>query len=576
MWYPDNVNFAINVESTFLIASWHELFHAFTPDSNQPRLHNVASLVDELADVSKRWCSESRFRNHVEKVQKELDEAINDEDDVLCKLPEYRSRVQYLVKEQSAVGVATGCHILSEQRHKYEEAVINSASDAITHLPKEKKYAHKSIRRVATLAFQHGKEDNDVWGPLNKDPFRDSRELFNEIVGLSIGGLKKYKCALAVAGVPSEIQSILRMVGVSPVSKSTLPASYLSQFKEPDDRLMFVGVDVESSSIRNAVVSCHKQLGLATGLVRLYQNSQSLQVHPVALVRVNGFDAIFSPSEQAFRRLYRRSQAHEDIREGLVLLTKEQNVDKRLLGAIELLSLAASNSDSRVRLINLWSSIETLCGGHEGETTLERVSSLIVPLVISRFVLRATRYLAIETQKLGEVLNSFDYGATFSRSNKDFVSPQDMMKALASAENSKSISDLLTFAQHPLLRYRIYRAWQAFHDPKSLQSLLRRSKQRLEWHIARIYRARNLLIHQGEESPFLVPLLDNLQNYLSMAVQQLIHEQKIHPTWDVRHVIEFWNGRMLHLLGSLERCPEVLTVDDFIYGNSREVLWSSS
>ena len=51
-----------------------------------------------------------------------------------------------------------------------------------------------------------------------------------------------------------------------------------------------------------------------------------------------------------------------------------------------------------------------------------------------------------------------------------------------------------------------------------------------------------------------------------MAVQRLIHELKKHPTWDVRHAIEYWNGNLVHILNSLEQCPRVLTVDDFIDG----------
>ena len=70
-----------------------------------------------------------------------------------------------------------------------------------------------------------------------------------------------------------------------------------------------------------------------------------------------------------------------------------------------------------------------------------------------------------------------------------------------------------------------------------------------------------------------VPLLDNLQNYISMAVQRLIHELKMHPEWNVRHAMEYWKGKMEHMLKSLERCPNVLTIDDFIEGKEGEKIW---
>src|SRR5690606_15962965 len=111
------------------------------------------------------------------------------------------------------------------------------------------------------------------------------------------------------------------------------------------------------TSIRHAVAVSRKQLGIATGLVSLYQNS-SIPVHPVALVNYNGVDVIFSQAEQAFRRLYPRTNPAKDIGEAVKQLN--ENVEERLLGAIELLSLAASSSDARARLINFWSSLETL------------------------------------------------------------------------------------------------------------------------------------------------------------------------------------------------------------------------
>ena len=575
MWSPDEPDFSRHVASTFLISSWHELFYAFTPDSYQPRLHNVPSLIDELADISDRWQKEPRFQSHVQKIQKELGQALNDDDEVLSDLPEYRSRAQSLVTENSPVAVLTGCQILVERRDQCERAYIEAATEAIDALPRKKKAAHKCIRRVATIAFQHGKEDNDVWDPLTKDPTREPGEILRDVVLLSTAESKKYQCTLAVVGSLSEIHSAIRMDGLSPVAQSGLPEEYLTKITEPREQLMFVRFDVEATSIRNAVATSRRQLGIVMGLVSLYQNSPSLHVHPMALIHADGSDVVFSQSEQAFRRLYPRSRPTQDIRAALDLL-KKHKVDERLLGAIELLSLASSSSDSRARLVNSWSSIETLAGGHEGSTSLERVSSLVVPLVISRDVGRTTRYLAIETQRLGSLLGRSNYGDGFPRSSEKFVAPWEMLKTLAAPENSQPICDLLKFAEHPLLRYRIYRSWETIHDPKKLSATLALSRKRLEWHIARIYRARNLLVHQGVESPFLVPLLDNLQNYISMAVQRLIYELKKHPKWNVRHAIEYWKGKMDHIQRSLDRHPAELAVGDFLDGGEEEKIWPGS
>lgn len=69
MWLPDDCN---ETGSIFLLAAWYELYYGFTPDSFQPRLHNVASLVEELVDIGQLWQREPRFASHIKMLQAEL------------------------------------------------------------------------------------------------------------------------------------------------------------------------------------------------------------------------------------------------------------------------------------------------------------------------------------------------------------------------------------------------------------------------------------------------------------------------------------------------------------------------
>ena len=148
-----------------------------------------------------------------------------------------------------------------------------------------------------------------------------------------------------------------------------------------------------------------------------------------------------------------------------------------------------------------------------------------------------------------------------------------MLCTLASPEGDQKILDLLAFAKHPLSRFHILSTWKIFHSPKDLRTKLVGSKLHVEWQLARIYRARNLLVHEGLEVPHIVPLLDNLQNYSSMLVQRLVHELKTHSDWNVRHSIAYWNGRMNHVIESLDRCPESLNVKDFLETDEVTQIW---
>ncbi len=572
MWAPKDPHFIKDEASIFLLSSWEELFHGFTPDSYQPRLHNVASLVEELVDMSARCVVESQFGGQVAKIQAELSAAINDEQRVLARIPGYLSRAKVLSIAKTPHAILAGGQILMGEQENYWTAFKRHAIEAITNLPDKKSEALEGIRGLATFAFQHGKEDDDIWVPIRKDVDRMPLEIFQDMIDLVQAAEKEFVCTLTVLGVVDDMHSIVRSQGYRVVSSNSLPLSYRDEITAPGAQTLHVQTTVRASSIRNAVATARKKLGIHMGFVSMYTNPAALRIHSKALITYQGEEHVFVQTEQAFRRLHPRSNAKWDIEQAISLMS-EHEVDRRVLAAIEQLALASSSSDTRTRLVSLWAAIETLAGAHEGETALERVCNLLAPLVISRHVHRTTRYLTIKLQSFGQLIGSSKFGSGFTNNKRRRVFQDDMLSTLTAKSGDKKITDLLGFVEHPLLRHRIYRTWEIYHNPRTLKSRLLASKQRLEWQLARIYRARNLLVHQGEEVRYIVPLLDNLQNYLSMLVQRMIHELKRHPEWSVRNLIEYWKGRMDHSLRCLDECPTSLATSDFLESGRNKQLW---
>lgn len=559
-------------EATFLLAAWHELFHAFTPDSWQPRLHNVSSLVEELVDMARRWKQQPKFQHQVEKITAELKTVIREEEDLLEKVPAYRTTLLSLCEAQAPDSLIAKGHVALDGHENYCAAFRRSAEEAIANLPRRKKNAFRSVRRLATLAMQAGKEDDDVWTPLDKDVSRTPSIIFKDLTELSTAHSRSYECTLTVLGDTGPMHSISRKQGLSIVSADSLPKDYISSLSLGRNNSLHVQRTIEARSIRSAVTTARTQLELQMGLVSLYANPACLRLHGDAFVRCDGRSHTFVQSEQAFRRLYPRAKAKIEVNEAIELL-ESHAIDRRVLSAIRQLSLASASADTRTKFVNLWASLETLAGAHEGETAMERVSELIVPLVVSRSIHRATRYLTILTQRFGDDVGRYELGVGLRNNGMRGIRLDDMLVTLTSPNRHPNIMELLRFADHPLLRFRIYTTWERFHDPKTLLARLEASRQRLQWQLARIYRARNLLVHEGEEVDFIDPLLDNLQNYLSMLVQRILHELKTHPQWGVRELIEFWRGRMNHSLNSLKVSPSILTARDFLEVGDPLPLW---
>lgn len=75
----------------------------------------------------------------------------------------------------------------------------------------------------------------------------------------------------------------------------------------------------------------------------------------------------------------------------------------------------------------------------------------------------------------------------------------------------------------PLLRYRIFTLYEQLHNSKHIKLLISIHTQRVEWHLYRIYRARNYIIHDADENNRLnQELVINLHSYVDILLSEVI------------------------------------------------------
>lgn len=72
---------------------------------------------------------------------------------------------------------------------------------------------------------------------------------------------------------------------------------------------------------------------------------------------------------------------------------------------------------------------------------------------------------------------------------------------------------------HPLLRNRIYQTHQAFMSKRQIKKTIQIHKERVSWHIQRIYTTRNQIIHNADSLPYLRTLVENLHTYVDLLIE---------------------------------------------------------
>ena len=83
---------------------------------------------------------------------------------------------------------------------------------------------------------------------------------------------------------------------------------------------------------------------------------------------------------------------------------------------------------------------------------------------------------------------------------------------------------------YPLLRYRVCTLSDSLQNSKEIKSLIKAHTQRVTWHLHRIYRARNYIIHDANSNNRLNQgLVINLHSYVDTLFSEVITHISISP-----------------------------------------------
>ena len=82
----------------------------------------------------------------------------------------------------------------------------------------------------------------------------------------------------------------------------------------------------------------------------------------------------------------------------------------------------------------------------------------------------------------------------------------------------------ITADHYQLLRHRMYRLHVMMEKPSEVMKHLKRHAEKLKWHIDRIYRTRNMIVHAGVSPQYLETLLENIHSYYDILITRLISD----------------------------------------------------
>jgi len=207
-----------------------------------------------------------------------------------------------------------------------------------------------------------------------------------------------------------------------------------------------------------------------------------------------------------------------------ITLTNSIELPSAFYRAIALHNGAIESKEISNQLLNLWTMIEVLIDAKRDNE--DKINTICV--VLGAILNRCYIYSSIE-QLLHDVKACAisDVSNIFSKVNINGqeLDETEQLALLLSLEKYKNLlTELLASLQeYPLLVYRLEMfSEHILCDSQSIYEYLNRHAKRIQWHIMRIYRNRNMIVHSGSYMPYRDMIVENLHFYVDVLMDTLI------------------------------------------------------
>jgi len=600
MWFPaPNFEYSSkDSDSLFIAFAWRELFEENTPQIYQPSLLNIPDLLEELEKVATHTLKDEHGkRKPLESLIEEL-QSQAESDKVLRKcFPDVHHGISSLKKDTPAGKVKIFSIVNQEKLADYDyrtyDYFLSTLETFHKASGKPKKEMLLALRSLATLAVSQGFSSNECRlivekSTLSLEPIGVGQQILQS---LRTKEEQSWECFFALRGEPRFICKLMAINGFTPLPKKWTPQEC---YKYADKHKFhkfhnntegcterFVG-KFQGKSASQAFENSLSLLKRVLGAANLYHHSTSFEIAPYAFVK--SVERWEETSSQIFS-FYKGTDLplQYQATEKLVKELQENSLIRRsnqAMNSLELYSLAHASWDLRSRFIHLWVALEALIGPASEDSIIGNLLNRITPIVVHHHLHSVIRYLAICLHEFGFCGTVPNTTGGFTKSTADKIRTDELLLALTGSDGKykQIVNNLLAVvAKHPLLCNRIYTASEGgFKTPEAMKKeFLDNCEELTNWQLRRIYRARNLLVHQGIAVPQLQYLFEKLNYYYSVTFSKVIHDLQDHPHWSVDHSYEHRRQEFEFFSHQLSGSTSPLRVVDVFprEEGSAELLW---
>lgn len=193
---------------------------------------------------------------------------------------------------------------------------------------------------------------------------------------------------------------------------------------------------------------------------------------------------------------------------------------RQLCKMVDLHNSAISQHDLNDGFLNLWSILEIVSSSMPSESKIDKVLQGVLPILQKDYF-----HVVFENldQDLIDNLSTQDYQNLLLQltNNGNFTNCMSRFVFLPEYEQLRE-EYFQKLSDFPVIRQKIYTLWEIRNSKSQIWSLANRYAQRVKWHIYRLYRVRNAIVHSGESNPKIQALGEHLHIYDDRILSELL------------------------------------------------------
>lgn len=530
--YLGKDNYGENV--IFAIQRLDELLFLYTKDSYKAPVYNVKELLQEYIDVYQKSKAGIIDEKNLEPIGQELLWSLQRDEEAYALIGNKTCKA--FIDKYSQLNIDERFNVIKLLFYKidkkeYLESIKKSLITALK--GKEKSKIDEKLVALIVALKNIGYESRYIYKLLYMDLVRPKSIVFEDFESfLEEFDCKQKKYELIVVQEREvlecciKLSQILEDVKIKRIKNKNLP----EELCPLNDNEMALSIKYIQTYDEYAAVEETKGLIKTFEQFYLFYRNEP-QTKTQIYIKLDDSYQVLRSDERGIRKSVKkdsRSDSLEKAKSMLDISTRTMSAFYHLNRVLDIHNTALDVESPQSALLSLWSILELLLEESKkgNNSRINQIEKMLIPFLkynyIKGFVLTFKEDLERwHDKRYIYIINNIEEGDSSLEKLYIFL-VMDKYESL----RKEIKSELDSF---PLLRYRMYSLEKMLGSWDNLNKCIELHERKVKWHIKRIYRMRNVIIHNGGDSKYVDSLVENLHHYIDELCEGICHvfeEQK--------------------------------------------------